>query len=237
MAGFDRRRRSSTPELMDIERVSPDDLAACLADLSQVNTLTRARPPTLNWLAKATGTSSGRPLCVLDVGFGDGDMLRAIRRWAERRQLALELVGIDINPDTARAARAATPASARIEYVTADLFAYRPDRPVDLVISSLFTHHLDDAQLVAFLRWMETTAARGWFVNDLHRHALAYHGFRLLSRAAGWHRFVRHDGPVSVARSFRREDWRRALKAAGLEDVPVQVQWHLPFRYCVSRLH
>ena len=103
------------------------------------------------------------------------------------------------------------------------------------MVSSLFTHHLTDSQVVEFLRWMEAGAARGWFVNDLHRHALAYEGFRLLSAAAGWHPMVRHDGAISVARGFRRRDWDVLLRRAGLRDV-ARVRWRMPFRLCVSRL-
>ena len=237
MGGFDRHRRSTAAELMDVERVTPDDLAACLRDLAQVNTLTLARPPTLRWLADVTRTvspPSGRPWRLLDVGFGDGDMLRAIRRWTRRQGVSMELLGLDLNPDAATAARAATPAEMTIDYLTSDLFAFAPDRPIDLIVSSLFTHHLDDGQLVRFLRWMGDTAQAGWFVNDLHRHAIAFHGFRLLATVMRWHRFVRHDGPVSVARSFRAADWQRALAAAGLADDRVTMRWHFPFRLCVA---
>ena len=89
--------------------------------------------------------------------------------------------------------------------------------------------------MVRYLRWMEASAARGWFVNDLHRHWVAYHGFRALSTAAGWHRFVRHDGPLSVARSFRRAEWHDLLRRAGLAGV-AEVRWHVPFRFCVGRV-
>jgi hypothetical protein len=57
-----------------------------------------------------------------------------------------------------------------ITYETGDVFALDPARRFDVVVSALFTHHLDDAQLVRFLRWMQATARLGWFVNDLHRH-------------------------------------------------------------------
>jgi hypothetical protein len=83
---------------------------------------------------------------------------------------------------------------------------------------------------------MERTARRGWFVNDLHRHPIPYHAFRLMARAAGWHRFVQHDGPVSIARSFRRADWRRLAAEAGLGPSSVEIRWHVPFRLCVGRL-
>jgi hypothetical protein len=161
-------------------------------------------------------------------------MLRRIHRWGTRRGLRMELSGVDLNPWSAAAAEAATPASMGIRYATGDLFDLPPGE-TDVVISSLFTHHLTDAQVVEFLVWMERRARRGWFVNDLHRHPLAFHGFRILSGMAGWHRFVQHDGPISVARSFRRRDWDALLREAGLTGKAT-VRWHVPFRFCVSRV-
>lgn len=220
---------------MDTEDVSPADFAACLADLNTVNTLTLARPPTIGFMRRvARGLPAGAMLRVLDVGYGEGDMLRRIHRWGARRGLRLHLSGVDLNPRSKLAADAATPAAMGIEYRTGDLFDEQPGA-YDVVLSSLLTHHLDDNGVVRFLRWMEANAARGWFVNDLHRHPVAYHGFRALSAAAGWHRFVRHDGPLSVQRSFTRADWQELLRRAGLDGVAT-VRWHVPFRYCVGRV-
>ncbi len=229
------RQRSPQLEWMDTEDVSAADFAACLADLSVVNSVTLARPPTLAFMRRvARGMAAGERLSVLDAGFGEGDMLRRIHRWGTRRGLRMELSGVDLNPWSTAAAEAATSPATGIRYMTGDLFDLPPGE-TDVVISSLFTHHLTDAQVVAFLAWMEARARRGWFVNDLHRHPAAFHGFRLLSAAAGWHRFVRHDGPISVARSFRRRDWDTLLQRAGLAGVAT-VRWHLPFRFCVSRV-
>jgi hypothetical protein len=226
--------RAPGPELMDSETVTQADFAACLDDLATVNVLTRARAPTLGFLQAATrGWAPGRELRVMDCGFGRGDMLRAVHAWATARGLVPVLTGLDLNPHSAALARSRTPAAMTIEWRTGDIF----DEPVgahDFIISALFAHHLDGDGVTHFVRWMEASAARGWFVNDLHRHVLAYHGFRALSTVARWHRFVRHDGPLSVARAFTRADWQRILAEAGVPEA--DVRWHLPFRLCVGRL-
>ena len=219
---------------MDTERVEAGDLAACLRDLAAVNTVTLARPPTLGFMRRACARGFGRRISVLDVGCGDGDMLRRLHRWAERGGRRLALTGVDLNPLTVETARGATPASMGIEYLQGDAFDPALGR-FDVILSSLFTHHLDDGEVVRFLAMMEERTRVGWFVNDLHRHAMAFHGFRALSALAGWHRFVRNDGPVSVARAFRRGEWAGLLRKAGLEGV-VDVRWRLPFRYCLTRL-
>ena len=222
---------------MDGGAVSQADYAACMADLAKVNTVTLARLPTLAFLDRIAGhLPADHRLTILDVGFGDGDMLRAIHRWARRRGRLVRLVGIDINPRSAPVANATTPADWGIDYRTGDAMILPAQERIDVVLSSLVTHHMDDAEIARFLAWMEERALLGWFVNDLHRHVIAYHGFKLLAWAFRWHYFVQHDGAVSVARSFRRKDWRELIRSSGLIGVAPRVRWRFPFRLCVSRI-
>ncbi len=128
-----------------------------------------------------------------------------------------------------------TPASSAIEWVTGDAFSYLPPAPIDYVISSLFTHHLHDLEIVRFVEWMERVTTRGWFVSDLHREHLPYFGFLMLARTMRWHRFIQHDGPVSVRRSFRHEDWHSYLKGARVPLDGVSLLTFRPARLCVAR--
>jgi len=231
--------RSPAAELMDTEAVDAEDFRRCLADLATVNRVTLAHRPTLGFLRRAVRRHPPGPggIRVLDVAYGHGDMTRAIRRWCDRREIAATLSGVDLNPYSAVAARAATPESMRSDYRTGDVFDHAPDSRPDYIVSSLFTHHLPNADVVRFVQWMERTARLGWFVNDLHRHRLPYEGFRVLSRAMRWHRFVQHDGPVSITRAFVPQDWARLLAQAGVEPgVEAEVRRVLPWRLCVARL-
>jgi SAM-dependent methyltransferase len=238
VASIDFAHRSTADELMDTEPVSLAEFTACLVDLAAVNRMTLAYRPTLRFLDRLAerGLPAGRPLEVVDVGSGYGDMLRAIDGWAVRRGVRVSLTGVDLNPWSRQAATAATESSRPIRWVTADAFAYEPEAGIDVVVSSLFTHHLPDPLVVRFLCWMEATARRGWFINDLHRHPVPYHFFRRFARAARFHRFVQHDGPVSVARAFVRSDWDRLLAEAAIERGAVDVRWRVPFRLTVQRL-
>jgi 2-polyprenyl-3-methyl-5-hydroxy-6-metoxy-1,4-benzoquinol methylase len=221
--------RAPGPELMDADDLAPDTYAEVLAGLAGVNRLTLARRPTLVFLKAAT--AGMERFSLLDVGFGQGDMLRDIARWAAKRGLAAELTGIDLNPKSAPVAEAATDPALGIRYRTGDAFALT-ERP-DFIVSSLVAHHMTDGELVDFLAWMERTAVRGWFVNDLHRHWIAWGGFKLGSAVLGFHPIVRHDGALSVRRSFRPAEWRALLGAAGVQQA--EIRWWFPFRLCVSR--
>jgi len=229
--------RADTPELMDTEACGYESYRDCLRDLAAVNRLTLAYGPTLRFLERLRRERrlpAGRPLTILDVGSGYGDMLRRIDLWARRRGVAAELTGVDLNPRAARAAAEATPAERPIRWLTADAFAC--DAPVDVIVSSLFAHHLDDETLSRFLAHMEARATIGWYVNDLHRLALPYYGFRVLAAVMGWHRFVRHDGPVSISRAFRPQEWRRHCGEARLPLGEVEITRQFPFRLCVARV-
>jgi SAM-dependent methyltransferase len=230
-------RRSAELELLDLEDADPGTIEACLRDLERINRWTGAYRVTLRWLdqlrleARAKGA-----ITVLDAGSGGGDMLRRIAAWARVRRLEVELIGVDRNPHATAAAVAATSDDAPIRYLTADVFDPPRDLAIDVVVSALFAHHLDDVRVVRFLRWMEDRARVGWLINDLHRHQVpwlvAHHGARLL----GMHRFVRHDAPLSVARAFDRRDWLRLLEAADLAPPATTVVWRFPFRFAVGRI-
>jgi len=233
------KREFALREWMD-EPCTYADYSAAAQDLAAVNRLTRGYRPTLEFLARVLErTKVGQePLHVVDVGCGHGDGLREIYRWAAKRSVPLRLTGIDRNPYAARLARECDRnervAAKTIAWVTGDSFGVELERPPDVVISSLFTHHLDDASLVRFLRWSEEQARVGWLVNDLQRSERTYRIFGWLAKLMQWHPMVAQDGPVSFRRAFSAEDWRRYLGEAGVEGA--RVFEARPGRLCVERL-
>jgi SAM-dependent methyltransferase len=235
----DLSERIMMPELMDSGTIDLDTFRDYLIDLARVNHLTLAYRPTLsflNRLARSGRLPRDRPLVIVDVGSGYGDMLRKVDRWATRRGIDVALIGLDLNPWSARSAAEATPKGRPIRWVTADVFDVRLDQRPDIVMSALFTHHLDHVSLVRFVAWMEANARTAWFVNDLHRHPLPYHAFGVLARALRVHDFVQHDGAISIARAFNTGDWRLILAQAGVPSNAANVGWYFPFRICVERV-
>ena len=230
---------ATLPELMD-QPCAYEQFRDCLRDLASVNRWTLAYQPTLRFLERALAAHPPRqPLRILDVGSGAGDALRQIALWAARRKLHVQLTGIDLNPYSTRAARefsAHNPRFADIQWLTADIYAAPLPAEFDLILNSLMTHHLRDDEIVRFLCWLEANARLGWFINDVLRSPRAFRLFGILAKLMRWHPFVQHDGPVSIRRGFRREDWVRLLTAAQVPPSAVHIDQPIPGRLCVTRI-
>ncbi|MFP5229218.1 MAG: methyltransferase domain-containing protein [Acidobacteriota bacterium] len=221
------------PELMDGD-CSYEDFRDCLRSLEQVNRWLMGYRPTLAWLEQLS-SDRREPVHIVDVGSGGGDLLRQIARWARRRGILVELTGIDLNPYAVRAAKESTPGELGIAWVAGDALDHQPEKPIDIVVNSLMTHHLEDEEIVRLMQWMEVAAQRGWFINDLERSERACRAFERLAQLVGWHPFVRHDGPVSFRRSFREADWAGLLATAEVPREAVTIEHWRPGRLCVGR--
>lgn len=223
--------RAIAEELMDDPLLDERVYVQVMRDLGRVNSVTMARLPTLDFLGRAiAGRKSFR---LLDVGYGGGDMLRAIAKWAAKRGIETDLVGVDLNPRSEAAAKAETPSVMPIRYLTGD-YADMANEGFDFIVSSLVAHHMTRVELIAFLRFMDGNATRGWFINDLHRHSFAWLGYPLLAGLMRWHPIVRHDGRLSIARSYRPNEWPPLLDEAGAKGA--RIRRVFPFRLCVEAI-
>ena len=223
--------RSSQEERMDAADLDGPTYAAVLKDLARVNRWTLTARPVLAFLRQmALGT---RSFSLLDVGFGHGDILRAIDRWARAHGIAAKLVGVDLNPRSAGIAQAATGPAANIDFRTGD-YADQTDG-FDFIVSSQVAHHMTSQQLLDFIAHMERAARRGWLISDLHRHRLSHAGYPVLARAMRVHPIVREDGRLSIARSFRPREWAEIVGQAGVAADTVRIRRRFPFRLSVER--
>ena len=222
-------QRSTAAEWMDDAAATEPEFAGALRDLARINRLSLAYQPTLRWLDALVDRTGIASLSILDVGSGGGDMLAEIAAWADRRGVAVSLTGLDRSP-WAASYTAAAGIPARI--ITADLFDLPAEARFDVILCSLFTHHLSDPLLIRFLRWLDHHAARGWLISDLHRHWLPWGFVWGATRALRMDPMVIHDSTISIARGFRRADWTRLIAIAG---TSARVRWAFPFRWIVSR--
>ena len=223
--------RASGPELMDDLTLATEALRQNLDELETINTWLGGYQPVLNALERLRSRfPASRPLRLADLGSGGGDTLRHIAAWARRNRIAAELTGIDANQFMLDYATAKSQAFPEISYRQFDIFSAEfQAEPYDVLTCSLFCHHFTDDELVTLLRQWQAQARVAVVINDLHRHWLAYHSIKWLTRLLGGSYLVRHDAPLSVARAFRREDWVALLARAGIKNY--ELRWRWAFRW------
>lgn len=216
--------RSYRPELLDEEVQDEAELAHSLGQVTRVN----------RWLGGTRGLRAhlrplledGAPLTVLDVGTGDGGTLSELLAWARERGGRWRGVGLDRGRAAARiAARRPGAVTLRADARTLPL----ADDTVDVALCTLTLHHFDETDATAILREMRRVARRLVLVSDLERHRLAWLAARALA-ATVWrtNRLTRHDGPLSVLRSFTPGELRALGEDAGLREPRVR-RW-FPWR-------
>jgi ubiquinone/menaquinone biosynthesis C-methylase UbiE len=158
----------------------------------------------------------GVNLLMLDVAAGACDVSEALLE-----KFPCRIVTLDLNARGLKLADKSWP-------VVADALAlpFREDT-FDVVMASLFFHHLSNDNCVQVLSQMWRIAKQRILINDLHRHAVAYFSIRALTALFSKSRMVRHDGPVSVLRAFRSRELLDIARRAG---VPARVHRSFPYR-------
>jgi len=219
--------RSYEKELLDRDDIPFADIRQNMRELDIINTRLGGHAITLTGFRRLLQDRQSVTVC--EIGCGGGDNLAAIERWCRKRKIAVNLMGIDINPDCIEVART-TLASVGAALLVSDyrLVNFGKEKP-DIIFSSLFCHHFTDGQLVSMLQWMHTNAALGFFINDLHRHWLAYYSIKWLTALFSRSYLVKNDAPLSVKRGFARKEWITLLRQAGIDNS--HLQWRWAFRW------
>ena len=160
---------------------------------------------------------------VLDLGAGSGELLRFIAEFAERTNRRAFLVGLDLHEQSLHVMKRQSAEVEEIHPLRADaLHLPFAGDSFDFCISSLFTHHLKDDQVVELFREMDRVSARGIFSIDLHRHPIAWILYKLFCWSHGISPMVRYDGSLSILRSFKPDELLKLATRANLFDADVQ---------------
>ncbi|EFM10838.1 Methyltransferase type 12 [Paenibacillus curdlanolyticus YK9] len=233
MANLQLRGRAKLPELMDDYADGGEPLRQALQHLGRLNRLFAAAGPVL-YGVKRLWKEAGRPrrLAIVDIGCGAGDVNRALLRWAKREGVALELTLTDITAEACAEARELFRDEPRVSVEQLDLFQL-PAGAADIVVASQVLHHFDEGDVEKAFAAMLHGARLGVAVGDIHRHPIAWAAVWLAARLVSRNRYIRHDGPLSVAKGFRAADWRRlqaAMKRA-YPDAQLAYAWRPLFRY------
>lgn len=218
---------------MDDLECSGQVVEQTLRELDVINRWLGGNSVTLGTLKSAIrrAANPNRPISIADLGCGSGELLRQVAVFGRREKIPLELTGIDANPHILAYAQRHCAAYPEIRFerlnILSDEFSRRS---FDIITGTLFFHHFDDETLSQLLGQLVRQARIGLLINDIHRHWLAYHSIRMLTRWFSRSSMVRFDAPLSVRRAFVYDDWKDILAKSGVTHVDIQWKWAFRWR-------
>jgi 2-polyprenyl-3-methyl-5-hydroxy-6-metoxy-1,4-benzoquinol methylase len=224
--------RSYQKELLDGDDLPFADVKRNMLELDLINQTLGGHKVTICGVeALSQNSKHKQSISIMEIGCGGGDNLRAIQRWAKEQNQKVELSGVDINPSCIEFATTQS-LNKDIRFYCSNYRTLTIQEKPDIIFSSLFCHHFTDAELVIMLRWMKENSRVGFFINDLHRHPLAYYSIAAITKVFSKSYLVKNDAPLSVLRAFRRSDWNTLFGEAGIE--PFNCQWKWAFRWLIT---
>ncbi|MFL5742869.1 MAG: methyltransferase domain-containing protein [Flavisolibacter sp.] len=224
--------RSYQKELLDGTNLPFEDIRKNMEELDLINTHLGGHKISTQGISILTqNISAAQSILVVEIGCGGGDNLRALRKWADHHQRKLELSGIDINPECIAFARQQKNNSG-INFICSDFRDVIFNRKPQIIFSSLFCHHFTEEELVTQLQWMKNNSSIGFFINDLHRHPLAYHSIKLLTKLFSRSYLVKNDAPLSVKRGLSRKEWKAIFHQARISSF--ECRWRWAFRWLIT---
>ena len=222
--------RSNQKELLDADDIPFADIAQTLKELNIINTRLGGHAITIKGIKSFI--KNREALVVCEIGCGGGDNLFAIHKYCIKKNVPVTFIGIDLNVDCIAFAKQQYP-QLPCRWICSDYSAVHfGDNKPDIIFSSLFCHHFTDEQLTPMLQWLQQNSREGFFINDLHRHWLAYYLIKYITKFFSKSYLVKNDACLSVARGFTKNDWKQLFRKAGIEKYGINWKW--AFRYLVT---
>jgi hypothetical protein len=230
MISYSSKYRTDQTEIMDDFNLQGDEMQELLTDLKRVNKMLGGNAITLNGIDQLLeGRLTNNTITILDIGCGDGEMLRQCAQWMKKKGRNVHLIGLDANAHILKEAVNRSEEIKNTTFKVVNVFAEKEILPeFDIALCTLFLHHFKESQIEDLLNRLTRKAKMGVVINDLHRSFWALWLFRLYGLLFLKSRIARHDGLVSVARGFKRRELKRiSEKIKGVH----QLKWKWAFRY------
>lgn len=222
--------RSNQPEMMDDLAMEGPLLQKTLDQIAAINRVLGGNKATLGGLhALLTTNPESGIVSVVDLGCGNGDMLRLVAEYGRKKKIPMALTGIDANEYTVNYARKLSAGYPEIKYLTMDINDASFSRlKWDIALATLFLHHFTNEETERLLHSLVSNVKKGIVINDLHRNKTAYCLFKLISLFIT-NPMVKKDGAVSVLRGFKKNELIDFSKK--LRGTTSSIRWKWAFRY------
>jgi len=223
--------RTDEPEIMDDFALEGAQLTDALDKIAQINQFLGGNTLTLNGIEKLISkVPHEQKITIVDLGCGNGDMLRTLADYAQKSNRNFHLIGIDANAFTVNYAKECSLSYPNIEYLSKDIFELNfQDINFDIALCTLTLHHFKENDIVWIINELERNAKLGVVVNDLHRSKIAYRLFQLIAMVFNLNEMSKRDGLTSILRGFKKEEL--LAFSNNLKNSSSSIQWKWAFRY------
>ncbi len=225
------KNRIDAEEELDNFELYGDELARTLEEIASVNKILGGNSISLKAVKQILKTlSSDKTTTIVDVGCGNGDMLRSFSKMGLKHGFNIKLIGIDANPNAIEIARKLSMDFENLSYEVVNIFedAFAKMK-YDIALCTLTLHHFKDDEIMNIMQTMTENATIAVLVNDLQRSALAYRLFKLYSWIFGLGPISKADGLTSILRGFKKEELQSISRK--LKFKTYSIQWKWAFRY------
>lgn len=228
--------RTDEPEIMDDFAMEGEILRDALDKIAKINQLLGGNKLTLQGVQDLLPANPNE-IVIVDVGCGNGDMLRTLAEFGLKNNLKFKLIGIDANNFTVSHAKQLSEKYPNISYLCQDIFSKEfLDVKYDIILCTLTLHHFKDDEIVYLLNTFYTTATIGIVINDLQRSAIAYRLFQGLCFVFQLNAMSREDGLVSILRGFKKEELVAFSKKLNFSKYKIHWRWAFRYQWIISKI-
>lgn len=229
--------RAVGTEIMDDFSLEGEELRDALDKIADINKLLGGNKLTLNGMKQLLKKTMKQEIVIVDVGCGNGDMLRMLADYGKEMNIDFILIGIDANNYTVKYARKLSKDYSNIEYKCLDIFDDEfKYLSYDIVLCTLTLHHFKDDEILKIIATFNNNAEIGVVINDLHRSKIAYRLFSFMCRLFNLNRMSREDGLLSILRGFKKEELELYSKKLNLNNSRIQWKWAFRYQWIISKL-
>lgn len=232
------KHRSSLPELMDDPNLPKEQLNVALRDITKVNRYLGGNQITVAGIRQLMRSQPDKTeWSIVDVGCGNGEMIRHIAKTFKKGSHKFHLKGVDINGESIKMAKEFSSDLKNVDFEVVDILNITSkELPCDILVCNLTMHHFSDAEIHIFLAKFYKLAAVGVVINDLHRSVIAYQLFRGFSRIFMKSPIARHDGRISIARGFRLEELKQFSQHLGFKSDSIRWKWAFRYLWVIKKI-
>lgn len=228
-------KRSYQKEILDGDDSPFEDIKQNMHELDVINTWLGGHQITVKGLKQLMSrVAQPQQLHICEIGCGGGDNLRVIQQYCKKKGINTKLTGVDINQHCISYAQSRKE-NEGIEFICSDYATASFIQKPHIIFSSLFCHHFTEDELQQQFLWMKNNSTIGFFINDLHRHPIAYHSIKLITGFFSKSYLVKNDAPLSVARGFKKNELQELMHQSSI--INYQLTWMWAFRWLLIVKH